>query len=225
MTKEPIMIDDVDVSECEFYIKSKNLEFNCKQTPQSYFCKNKPNCYYKQLKRKEQECEKLLKFNNSLVKEHKTIGNDLYKEIKDYRIKLKTKEEECEKKDKDIKFLLEKLDLANNRIQDCEIYWEKEKKNLKQQLDQLKEKNEELKTCYNNNLEVLRHEEKVNNNLTDRVMKAEQALQEIKEVIKQEGYINKKTQIFKGSVLYQAMEDLKLPDRKILKIINEVLNV
>ena len=59
MTKEQIMIDDVDVSECEFYINSKNLEFNCKQTPQSYFCKNKPNCYYKQLKRKEQEYNRL----------------------------------------------------------------------------------------------------------------------------------------------------------------------
>ena len=59
MTKEPIMINDVDVSGCEFYINSKNLEFNCKQTPQSYFCKNQPNCYYKQLKRKEEECEEL----------------------------------------------------------------------------------------------------------------------------------------------------------------------
>lgn len=66
MTKEPIMIDDVDVSECDFYIDSKNLEFNCKQTPQSYFCKNQPNCYYKQLKRKEQECEELNNIITSL---------------------------------------------------------------------------------------------------------------------------------------------------------------
>ena len=50
----------------------------------------------KQLKRKEEECEELLKFNNSLVEEHKTIGNDLYKEIKDYRKKLQAKEQECE---------------------------------------------------------------------------------------------------------------------------------
>ena len=58
MTDKQI-IDDVDVSGCDFYIDSKNLEFNCKQTPQSYFCKNQPNCYYKQLKHKEQECERL----------------------------------------------------------------------------------------------------------------------------------------------------------------------
>ena len=61
MTDKQIIIDNVDVSGCEFYIDSKNLEFNCKQTPQSYFCKNQPNCYYKQLKRKEQECEELKK--------------------------------------------------------------------------------------------------------------------------------------------------------------------
>ena len=61
MTDKQIIIDNIDVSGCDFYIDSKNLEFNCKQTPQSYFCKNQPNCYYKQLKRKEQECEELKK--------------------------------------------------------------------------------------------------------------------------------------------------------------------
>ena len=61
MKNKQIIVDDVDVGGCEFYIDSKNLEFNCKQTPQSYFCKNQPNCYYKQLKRKEQECEELKK--------------------------------------------------------------------------------------------------------------------------------------------------------------------
>lgn len=56
---------------------------------------------------------------------------------------LKSKEQECEEKDKGIKFLLEKLDLSNNRIQDCEIHWEKERKKLKQQLDQLKTSKEQ----------------------------------------------------------------------------------
>ena len=36
---------------------------------------------------------------------------------------LKRKEQECEEKDKYVKFLLEKLDLSNNRRQDCEIHW------------------------------------------------------------------------------------------------------
>ena len=85
--------------------------------------------------------------------------------------------------------------LYKRKEQECE-FWEKEldrthllmlekqdelvKEILKN--DQLEAEKKELKTCYNNNLKVLRHEEKVNNNLTDRVMKAEQALQEIKEI-------------------------------------------
>ena len=53
-----IIIDDVDVSECEYLYDDDNLcklgkeDFVCGQ-----FCKG-DNCYYKQLKRKEQECEK-----------------------------------------------------------------------------------------------------------------------------------------------------------------------
>ena len=72
MADKQIIIDDIDVSGCDFYIDSKNLEFNCKQTPQSYFCKNQPNCYYKQLKRKEQECDELKKE----IKKQKEIAKE-----------------------------------------------------------------------------------------------------------------------------------------------------
>ena len=61
--KEQIIIDGVDVSECEFYSSSENcLEFNGKYTIDicdSTKCSNNPNCYFKQLKHKEQECEEL----------------------------------------------------------------------------------------------------------------------------------------------------------------------
>lgn len=52
MSREPIMIDDVDVAECVYRAEEKCIlkDDGC------YFF---PNCYYKQLKRKEQECEKL----------------------------------------------------------------------------------------------------------------------------------------------------------------------
>lgn len=51
------IIDGIDVSECKHY------------NPEQYFkcnigcchCEENPNCYYKQLKRKEQECEELKK--------------------------------------------------------------------------------------------------------------------------------------------------------------------
>lgn len=59
--KEPIMINDVDVSECKYLYDDDNLcklgkeDFVCGQ-----FCKG-DNCYYKQLKRKEEKCEELKK--------------------------------------------------------------------------------------------------------------------------------------------------------------------
>ena len=80
----------MNVSGCDFYIDSKNLELNCKQTPQSYFCKNQPNCYYKQLKRKEQEVQQAMdnyvQLDLQRVKEYNELV-DLYK----------AKEQECER--------------------------------------------------------------------------------------------------------------------------------
>lgn len=61
MTKEPIMIDDVDVSECEFF--SSGLGYctiGLLADDGTHICECEQNCYYKQLKRKEQECEELL---------------------------------------------------------------------------------------------------------------------------------------------------------------------
>ena len=58
MENKEIYIDDVDVSECEHY-----EDLNCFAYRDScgypLDCKDNPNCYYKQLKRKEQECEEL----------------------------------------------------------------------------------------------------------------------------------------------------------------------
>lgn len=80
MTDKQIIIDGVDVSECEYYQykKSEDYEmrypnsgdchigicaylFNCKGLIDNLekHCIDNPNCYYKQLKRKEQECESL----------------------------------------------------------------------------------------------------------------------------------------------------------------------
>ena len=59
MTDKQIIIDGIDVSECEAY-KDKH----CKDKTSIMFCdtnlcSNFPNCYYKQLKAKEQECDEL----------------------------------------------------------------------------------------------------------------------------------------------------------------------
>ena len=70
MTDKQIRIDGVDVSGCEFLIINNDRQL-CRCIKSDLFggiefvenakngsCKDNSNCYYKQLKRKEQECYK-----------------------------------------------------------------------------------------------------------------------------------------------------------------------
>lgn len=62
MADKEIIIDGVDASRCEHYNICKQCELS--QLPESSYklkCRENPDCYYKQLKRKEQECEELEK--------------------------------------------------------------------------------------------------------------------------------------------------------------------
>lgn len=56
---EQIIIHDVDVNECRaFYVNASHPERKeCINPFCKNYCKDNPNCSYKQLKRKEQECE------------------------------------------------------------------------------------------------------------------------------------------------------------------------
>ena len=83
MTDKQIMIDGVDVSGCDCFIEQMDFPNNLEggyynqnnlcecgiQGVESYpfFCKDNPDCYYKQLKAKEQECERLEKQKNILL--------------------------------------------------------------------------------------------------------------------------------------------------------------
>ena len=58
MTDKQIIMDDIDVSECEYHSLNKNDCSLCSLS-NNLICSYKPFCYYKQLKRKEQECEGL----------------------------------------------------------------------------------------------------------------------------------------------------------------------
>ena len=99
---DKIIIDGIDVSNCDFFIdwyevneskfqdvpfeKVTDLPKHLNGVPLYYlrknlcdgyscYCKENPNCYYKQLKRKEQECEKFLQTLTEI------------KEIAEYQIK------------------------------------------------------------------------------------------------------------------------------------------
>ena len=102
MTDKQIIIDGVDVSGCDFYDKNKKYCLTLKMDTRGFknpscfngdfqkciqdskvcpntFCDNNPNCYYKQLKRKEQECESLghtyLETNELLQDKTKALTN------------------------------------------------------------------------------------------------------------------------------------------------------
>lgn len=54
-----LIINGVDVSECKLFTQEYDLDFSkCGKICTDTFCKYKHNCLLKQLKRKEQECEK-----------------------------------------------------------------------------------------------------------------------------------------------------------------------
>ena len=55
MTDKQIIIDEIDVSKCIYYDNGKCLNDEMVQCS----CKKVAVCYYKEYKRKEQECERL----------------------------------------------------------------------------------------------------------------------------------------------------------------------
>ena len=64
MTDKQIIIDGVDVSGCKNFSCGKCEEENKIPITINHLtadCRMYPNCYYKQLKRKEQECEELIR--------------------------------------------------------------------------------------------------------------------------------------------------------------------
>lgn len=54
MTDKQIIIDGVNVAECKDFFENE-----CFNGEKFRWCKDNKDCYYKQLKRKEQECEEL----------------------------------------------------------------------------------------------------------------------------------------------------------------------
>ena len=54
--KEQIIIDGVDVAGCKYFNRFRNI---CHNKNLCCDCEKNQDCHYKQLKRKEQECEKL----------------------------------------------------------------------------------------------------------------------------------------------------------------------
>ena len=53
MTDKQIIIDDVDISGCEYCLKMTKYRCTIQRDVYKCLCEENPNCHYKQLKRKE----------------------------------------------------------------------------------------------------------------------------------------------------------------------------
>lgn len=97
MTDKEIIIDGVDITECDHFSMGLPV-FNdlCTLYPHQMRCEDNKNCYYKQLVRKEQECEKLRQANdekNEFLKKLGISATGEFHRIKHYIDKLY---QECE---------------------------------------------------------------------------------------------------------------------------------
>lgn len=86
--KEEIIIDGVDVSKCRYFLKdTEGQDYNtdefvkgCCEAKGCYIgcefigysiCRGDKDCYYKQLKRKEQECEELKEIISDFISDNR----------------------------------------------------------------------------------------------------------------------------------------------------------
>lgn len=137
MENKEIYIDGVDVSGCDCYCDGKCLcEYNeiNRKIIRYYSCNKFPNCYYKQLKAKEQECERLKKIideakNSKLDLKSFLVGEAIQNEYEQQLDQLKAENEGLKK-------IIERLDVPKHEVIDMDIALENEK--LKQALTEIK---------------------------------------------------------------------------------------
>lgn len=81
--KEQIIVDGVDVSGCKEYIWALSHVCNLVNGRTDKFeCNYYPNCYFKQLKRKTQECEELKEYARRQENQREACYKELLKRVK-----------------------------------------------------------------------------------------------------------------------------------------------
>ena len=99
MNEQKIIINNVDVSECEFFeeCEIKIDDSECLAHSRHFYegtfydcCDEHPDCYFKQLKIKEKECEQLRNKLNSNIERMNEQNEKLHNEIQAIRQQMKT---------------------------------------------------------------------------------------------------------------------------------------
>ena len=158
MQDKPIIINDIDVSECENALQGKHIIL-CAGTEDRALCDANTNCSYKKFKRKEQEYEELRQYQNkcctkfenekqALLEKYNQVSTNFYNGDycnTEWCSLLKAKEQECErwKKANDEKNeLLAKMGCPTTATAKRKVF------TLQQQIDTLKEDNEKMSKGY-----------------------------------------------------------------------------
>lgn len=151
MADKKIIIDGVDVSECEFLWKEKLPKKVCNNGNLDCDCSSNLNCIFKQLKRKEQECEELQERTASIIYSltggrlsystytlegceqayHDQLEIDVERATKELEEKLQAKEQECEE--------LKEWQIRNQPTGICETCTEKSVEDMYKYKQALKE--------------------------------------------------------------------------------------
>lgn len=170
------IVDGIDIIECQYFDLSENYECYCNHRA----CKDCPNCYYKQLKRKEQECERLKEENEKLA-------------IK------------CMQNDEVSTFFNTPIEgWSDNPCDICESKQEYEK--LQQEKDQIKKY---LGISHKTILERLEELQDFKDKDTTKLLKYEQTLDEIEEICKNGVYDEFRMPLDECSVILNIINKTK----------------
>jgi DNA repair exonuclease SbcCD ATPase subunit len=169
MTDKQIIIDGVDVSGCEHLYREidclAHMDYSecCEGYDPSYgYCPN-TDCYYKQLKRKEQECEELKKIideakNSKLDLKSFLVGEAIQNEYEQQLDQLK-----AEVKSK-TEYVQEQREIINQYSKEIEMYKKCQGKRASKREEELKTENKHLNDLLNQALKEL---EKTRETLTE----------------------------------------------------------
>lgn len=175
MTNKETIIDGVDVSGCECLMADgfdfPQCRWEIQQSSFSSACEQHDNCYYKQLKRKEQECERL---KQEVEKAHNISRNDT-EFLRQRTVEFLEKQKKCVKELDQLKADCERINLTNERLV-------QEKYDLHQDILKLKAELQATKglvtAISKENFGLIQTQ----NEIDKKIDKYENALQEIKEI-------------------------------------------
>ena len=144
MTDKQIIIDGIDVGGCIYYDNGKCLNDEMVQCN----CKNVAVCYYKEYKRKEQECEELKEARKNSRCAWKSLEGTFCPEAQEQLEAYKMEADEGKEINAELKAENEEWKKANDCILTTLNVIAEGNKKLRQTLTEIKEIAEELKNFY-----------------------------------------------------------------------------